>query len=61
MTDKPYTERLGGSYVRGKDETEARLVERTAEAAPRTLEQPKPAQAEASPEGAKKPSAKRSD
>lgn len=61
MTDKPYTERLGGSYARGKDETEARLVERTAEAAPRTPATPKPAQDEASPDPARKPSAKRSD
>jgi len=34
MTDKPYEERLGGSYVRETGEAKARLVERTTEPAP---------------------------
>lgn len=56
MTEKPYIERLGGSYVRDRKTGESRLVERT-DAPP-----PPPAPAAAEPAGEpKKSSAKRSD
>ena len=55
MTDRPYEERLGGSYVREAGEGEPRLVERTAEPAPAAA----PAAPAAPAEPAKK--TKRSD
>lgn len=63
MTDKPYEERVGGSYRRDKGTGKATLVERTEEkasspAGPSTVVDGSPP---AVIDGAKKPSAKRSD
>lgn len=55
MTEKPYTERLGGSYRRDKPAGKATLVERTAD-----QPAPVPAAPAAEPESdaARKPAAK---
>lgn len=59
--DKPYTERLGGSYVRDAATGKATLVERTADL-PATQPAPAPAEPAAQPTpGEPKKQAKRSD
>ena len=57
MTEKPYEERLGGSYRRDKPAGKATLVERTGEqpAAPNAPVAPK---AEPETDAARKPAAK---
>lgn len=54
MTDRPYEERLGGSYVRDRGEAEARLVERTTEPAAASAEPATQPTAEPTAESAKK-------
>ena len=57
MTEKPYTERLGGSYRRDKPTGKATLVERTADL-PAAAPVPAAPAAEPETDAARKPAAK---
>ena len=57
MTDKPYTERLGGSYRRDKPAGKATLVERTGDQ-PAPPPAPEAPAAEPETDAARKPAAK---